>query len=127
MLSFINPTQMERSVQTLFFLALIVVVTLTVLPGSSIKTEVSLNDKLLHFVAYFGLGILGGTGWTDRRRALLISMPLFGLALEGIQGGFVEGRAFDWYDGLANALGAFAGVAASLLSRRLLFAESRAS
>lgn len=122
-----NQTLLERGVQALFFLALIVVVTLTVIPGASVPTDVSLNDKLLHFVAYFGLGVLGGTGWADRRHMLIIAMPLFGLALEVIQGGFIEGRSFDWYDGLANALGAFAGVAASLMSRRILFAESRAS
>ncbi len=127
MRNLLSPVMLERAIQALFFLALIVVVTLTVIPGAAIQTEMSLNDKLLHFIAYFGLGILGGTGWADRRHVLVIAMPIFGLALEIIQGGFVEGRSFDWYDGLANAIGAFAGVAASLLCRRILFAGQAAS
>lgn len=105
----------------LFFAALAVVVILTVMPAPDVPITFSLNDKLLHFIAYFGLGLLGGTGWPDRRAALLISMPLFGMALECVQGGLVPGRAFDWLDGVANAVGAVVGVASSLIARRILF------
>ena len=114
---------MQLSVQALFFAALAVVVTLTVLPGADVPVAFTLNDKLMHFIAYFGLGLLGGTGWPERRAMLLIAMPLFGMALECVQGGFVPGRAFDWLDGVANAMGAVVGVASSLVSRRILFAR----
>lgn len=112
-----------RAVQLLFFAALVVVVTLTVLPAPDVPVTFSLNDKLLHFIAYFGLGLLGGTGWPERRAMLLISMPLFGMALECVQGGLVPGRAFDWLDGVANAIGAVVGVASSYIARRILFAS----
>lgn len=110
-----------RAVQVLFFTALAVVIFATVLPAPAMPVQVTWNDKILHFIAYFGLGLLGGAGWPERRRSLLILMPLFGLALEFIQGGFIPGRAFDWYDAVANAIGAYFGVMSSLLVRRLLF------
>lgn len=112
---------LARVVQTLFFLALFVVVIATVMPAPVMAMTATWNDKVLHFIAYFGLGILGGTGWPEGRRSLLILMPLFGLTLEFVQGGFIPGRSFDWLDALANAFGAYAGVISSLLARRILF------
>ena len=113
---------MTKTVQALFFAALVVVVVGTVVPGSSIPSSGGLNDKVLHFIGYFGLALLGGTGWPDRRLALLLWMPLFGMALEVVQGVLIPYRAFEWYDGAANAAGAIAGIAASFLARRILFA-----
>ena len=118
---FISETYLLRLTQFLFFAALVVVVAATVMPVPSMPVSVTWNDKILHFIAYFGLGILGGTGWPARRYALLLTMPLFGMALEAAQGVMAIGRYFEWYDGIANALGAFAGVAASLAVRRILF------
>lgn len=116
-----DHTALQRIVQGLFFAALAVVVAATVTPAPDLPVAITWNDKFLHFIAYFGLGLLGGTGWPARRSVLLIVMPLFGLALEGVQGGMVPGRSFDWYDGLANALGALAGVGLSVLARRMIF------
>jgi len=121
---FLSEARLLRLTQFVFFLALIVVVAATVMPSPAMPVTVTWNDKVLHFIAYFGLGILGGTGWPERRYALLLIMPLFGMALESAQGLMAIGRFFDWYDGLANAVGAFAGVAASLLVRRILFPAS---
>jgi len=120
----INHAQLLRLIQALFFLALLVVVVATVLPAPAIPVKFTWEDKILHFVAYFGLGILGGTGWPERRTALLIAMPLFGMALECVQGGLIPGRAFDWFDGIANVLGAYVGVTRSRITRRILFASS---
>lgn len=120
----VQRSPLERVVQITWFAALIVVVSLTLLPGNSVSPPLSLNDKLLHFVAYFGLGILGGTGWPERRGLFLVAMPLLGLGLECTQGAFVPGRVFDWGDAVANAIGAFAGVASSVIARRLLFKDS---
>jgi len=86
---------LTKAVQALFFAALIVVVLGTVAPGSSIPSSAVWNDKLLHLVGYFGLGFLGGTGWPDRRMVLFFLMPIFGMALEVIQGVFIPWRAFD--------------------------------
>ncbi len=117
----INQILLVRAVQTLFFLALIVVVIATVIPAPAMQVAITWNDKILHFIAYLGLGLLGGTGWPERRRSLLILMPLFGLALEFIQGGLIPGRSFDWFDAVANAVGAYFGVMISLVARRILF------
>jgi len=112
---------LTKTVQALFFAALIVVVLGTLAPGSSIPSPPIWNDKLLHFVGYFGLGLLGGMGWPDRRTTLFFLMPMFGMALEVIQGVFIPWRAFEWADGVANIVGAVAGIAASYLARRILF------
>lgn len=118
---FLSETHLVRLTQFLFFMALIVVVLATVMPVPAMPVSVTWNDKILHFIAYFGLGLLGGTGWPSRRYALLLIMPVFGMALESVQGMMAIGRFFEWYDGIANAIGAFVGVAASLLVRRILF------
>ena len=112
---------LTKLVQALFFAALAVVVIGTIAPGPALPTPPKFNDKLLHFVGYFGLGLLGGTGWPERRTMLLLWMPLFGVALELIQGIFIPWRAFEWFGALANAVGAIAGIAASFLARRILF------
>ncbi len=116
--------RMLRFVQSLFFLALCVVVISMVIPAAAVPDTFDISDKILHFIAYFGLGLLGGTGWPERRYSLIVTMPLFGMVLEFVQGGFVPGRSFDWFDGLANAFGAFAGIAASYTARKILFASS---
>lgn len=121
--SFFPWARRERTVQTLWFAALIVVVTATLLPSTIKEIPVGHTDKLLHFAAYFGLGALGGTGWPDQRVKLLVLMPLFGLALELVQGGMVTGRYFDSLDAVANAVGAFVGVAVSFALRQLVLKD----
>lgn len=121
MFVFKNQRLLTRIVQGLFFAALVVVVLGTIAPGPSIPSPVVWNDKVLHFVGYFGLGLLGGTGWPERRHLLVLWMPLFGMALEFLQGAFIPWRSFEWMDGAANAVGAIAGIAASFLARRILF------
>jgi len=119
-----DQTRLLKFVQSLFFIALSVVVAATVTPGPAIPFTFTWSDKILHLIAYFGLGLLGGTGWPERRMTLLIGMPLFGMALECVQGSLVPGRSFDWFDGLANATGVYVGYLTSLISRRILFAPS---
>jgi len=117
-----NQELLTKIVQALFFAALIVVVAATVAPAPVYPFVWTIHDKILHFVAYFGLGLIGGIGWPERRSALLVSMPLFGMALECIQGLMIVGRSFDWLDGLANAIGLFVGVVSSFPARRIIFA-----
>ena len=102
----------------LFWPALMVVVwgELTPHPPS---LEVATSDKLLHFLAYFGLAGIATTA-LGRARALqiAISLAVLGGALEILQG--LTGRDAELLDEVANALGAGLGTLAGLLFLRLI-------
>jgi VanZ family protein len=68
-------------------------------------------DKLDHFTAYFGLGLLATLGWGRDRWLVWIwsALVLVGAGLEIIQ--LFVGRDAEWGDVLANAIGATLGLA----------------
>ncbi len=68
-------------------------------------------DKLLHFIAYFGLSGLALLALNPGRRAIYAAVMLIAMGgvLEIVQG-FV-GRDASWGDALANALGVVGGCA----------------
>ena len=73
-------------------------------------------DKAQHFIAYFGLALMGVLGWAHRRRPLVIFLGVITLGgtLELLQA--VVGRDAEWGDMAANTLGAGTGtVLAALL------------
>jgi VanZ family protein len=77
-------------------------------------------DKVLHFLAYFGLAGLATVAVGRLRAALWAGLALaaFGGALEIVQA-FV-GRDAEWGDELANVIGVCAGVAAGLAATALM-------
>ena len=76
-----------------------------------------INDKLLHFSAYFVLGAMAGGAIRRRGRVkwAVIGLILVGAAIELVQA-FV-GRDTSFLDGVANGAGAIAG---ALLARFVL-------
>jgi VanZ family protein len=76
-----------------------------------------INDKLLHFSAYFVLGAMAGGAIRRRGRVkwAVLGLILVGAAIELIQA-FV-GRETSFLDGVANGAGAIAG---ALLARYVL-------
>src|SRR5690606_7014388 len=71
-------------------------------------------DKLIHFVLFFILMALMLLAKSSRTVAdgktkfvLLVYCVLFGLLVEFVQGSSWIGRGFDWFDLLADGLGAF--------------------
>lgn len=70
-----------------------------------------LNDKLLHFLAYFGLAAMAAAGFKTRKTVLLASLGLIvlGGVLEIVQG--FTGRDMSFYDELANIVGVITGAA----------------
>ena len=68
-----------------------------------------INDKVLHFLAYFGLAAMAGTGFKTRKTVLLASLGLIvlGGVLEIVQG--FTGRDMSFYDELANSAGVITG------------------
>lgn len=70
-------------------------------------------DKLLHFAAYAVLATAGAIGFQGRRAALAVAVGLLllGALLEIVQAS-IPGRQASVLDGLANAGGIAAGLAA---------------
>jgi VanZ family protein len=92
----------------LFYPALLLVIwgELTPRPPEVIEGD---NDKLLHFIAYFGLAAIAAIAVRRRKAAILAALGLIVLGgiLEIIQG-FV-GRDMSLYDEFANTLGVVVG------------------
>ena len=77
-------------------------------------------DKVLHFIAYFGLASIATLALGRRKAALwaAFALAVFGGILEIVQG--YVGRDAEWGDELANIVGVCAGLAAGLLTLALL-------
>ena len=74
-------------------------------------------DKAQHFIAYFGLALMGVLGWAGRRAwMVLLAVMALGGTLELLQA--VVGRDAEWSDMLANTLGAATGTLVALLLLR---------
>jgi len=75
--------------------------------------DVLATDKIGHFLAYFVLTSLAlwamvRNGQYQNKRAWLLvgGIALYGIVLEIVQFGFFPGRYFEWWDMLANLVGA---------------------
>lgn len=84
---------------------------LSLLPKALMIPEPPLSDKIAHFLAYGAVTFIGvRAASTARRRLQLgIAMLALGITLELVQQ-IVPGRAPEFYDAAANALGVFAGI-----------------
>lgn len=71
------------------------------IPGAELS-----GDKFGHFFAYFTLALAGaGIVPADRVWIVVLRCLLLGLALEIVQGFWLEARQADWRDMLANSAG----------------------
>jgi VanZ family protein len=80
-----------------------------------------INDKVMHFCAYFALSLLPVIGFRDRRKGLMagISMFLLGILMEAGQH-FSPGRAVELGDVVANGVGVSCGTLLGLPIRTLI-------
>jgi VanZ family protein len=76
-----------------------------------------INDKLLHFLAYFVLGAMAGGAFRKRGRVkwAVLGLIAVGAAIELLQA--QVGRETSFFDGMANGAGAISG---ALLARFVL-------
>ncbi len=78
------------------------------------KIEISHGDKIFHFLTYCVLTVLWvytfvlNFNWPKKKSILVagIGAVLFGMLIEVLQGSLTSTRTFDYYDALANSLGA---------------------
>jgi VanZ family protein len=111
------PLVLRRAMRWLFLPALAVVVWGELKPSGQGPEG---WDKVLHFTAYFGLAGIATVALARRKPALWAAFALaaFGGILEIVQG-FV-GRDAEWGDEFANIVGVCAGLAAGLLTLRVM-------
>ena len=88
---------------------------------SSTGWEIPYQDKIAHFIFYFGamwlagMAVQKGTGPGPGRKVLLrrafVGLFFFGLAIEGLQMILPTGRSAEWTDVLANTFGMLVALA----------------
>lgn len=87
-------------------------------------------DKIVHFLMYFGLSLVASYNYIYDKSGNIIILKLiifaicipilYGGLIEIIQDNYFQGRSGDWYDFLADTLGAIASIPFSLWFRRFL-------
>lgn len=87
-------------------------------------------DKIVHFLMYFGLSLVASFNYIYDKNGNIIILKLiifaicipvlYGGLIEIIQDNYFQGRSGDWYDFLADTLGAIASIPFSLWFRRFL-------
>lgn len=121
---------MQRLLGHKSFIIVAIIYTLLLAAGSLVDTNGVVTtpqyfDKVLHLLAYFGLGVLWMTWYIfkkpsitkTRHKLWLIAMSavLYGIVIEVLQGVFTSYRIPDVWDILANTLGVGAAVGAVLM------------
>lgn len=107
------PLRYPRLWWSLWWLAIVVVVVLSLMPPISLSSAPEGSDKWGHFAAYFVLAASATQLITSRTGLLLAGagLVLLGIGLEFAQGALTEDRMRDPMDALANTLGVVAGLA----------------
>jgi len=100
---------LARVVDQFLFYPTLTVVIWGELTGKEPNVVGLLNDKLLHFLAYFALGAMAAAALKNRLPVVwaCLGLMLLGGVLEIIQG--FTGRDMSAYDELANVAGVVAG------------------
>jgi VanZ family protein len=105
----------------------IIIIILSLISTSVIpSTKIKISDKFLHSVAYFGLMwswlmVLRNKKSNNPKLLLIISLTVFGIILEVLQGKLGVHRTPDWKDIIANIIGLGFGMFTFKPLFRLLF------
>ena len=88
------------------------------------------TDKIVHFLMYFGLALVASFNYIYDKQGniIILKLILFAIFIPILYGGLIEiiqneyfpERSGDWYDFLADTLGALASLPLSLWFRRFL-------
>lgn len=116
-----------------FFVAVIIFyLSCLIAPSNVPKVDFKLpieTDKIVHFIMYFGLAGIGSFNYIvqNKGRIIILKMLIFAVLLSILYGGLIEilqakyfDRTGDWFDFLANSLGALSTIPLSLWLRKYL-------
>lgn len=109
----------SKTFKIFFVLGTLTIFIGSLMPGKQLPSGLPW-DKALHFIGYFGLGLLARLA-SDKRPSwlLIIGCIAFSLAIEVAQM-FIPNRGFEWPDLLANSLGVVSGVLVGIFAKRFL-------
>ncbi len=94
----------------------VTILSLVALPKIDLGLNLKSGDKYLHVIAYFVLSFFWYIALrkklnnTRYKIAVILSIILYGIILEGLQGGLTSYRTADWHDAIANTLGVLLAV-----------------
>ncbi len=125
----LRPLRHPRAWLTLWWLAVLLVFVVCLVPAPDLPSVPHGFDKLEHFLAFFVLAASAVQLYADRRELWRVAFGLvcLGIAIELAQYAFTATRSMDPRDVLADALGVAAGFAIALTPLRdlLLRIETR--
>jgi VanZ family protein len=101
-------------IRVLFWVAVVVLFYLALMPADDVEPIMLVSDKLAHFIAFLGLGTLGSWSYPQSKLWVVLGLILYGAIIEVAQS-LTSSRAAEWADLIADS----AGVLCSLFFFRL--------
>ena len=118
----LKPLRHPRLWLSLWWLAVVVVLVVCLVPAPDLPITPPGGDKVEHFLAYFLLAASAVQLYQGRRALwrVAIGLGLLGIGIEWAQYAFTTTRAMDPWDAVADMLGVGAGFATLLTPLRNL-------
>ena len=115
----IFPFVSGRHLRAVFWLALVSLLALALLPSNTVQDVMLFSDKVMHALAFFVLATLGY--WSYPRHIVYVigGLLFYGALIEFFQA-LTETRAPEWGDWLADGVGIIVALF-FVRARRLLF------
>lgn len=112
----LKPLQHPRLWLSLWWLAVVLVFVVCLVPAPDLPLTPPGGDKLEHFLAYFLLAASAVQLYQGRRTLWCVAIALvaLGVAVEFAQGALTTTRSMDPWDAVADLLGVAAGFAIAL-------------
>ena len=91
-------------IRVLFWVAIGVLFYLALMPADDVEPMMLVSDKLAHFIAFLGLGILGTWSYPQTKISVVLGLILYGAVIEGAQS-LTSSRSAEWADLIADTTG----------------------
>ena len=111
-----------NQLRLLFWVAVVVLFYLALMPADEVAPMMVVSDNLAHFIAFLGLGIMGAWSYPQRKLWVVLGLILCGGLIEVAQS-LTSSRAAEWADLIADTV----GVLCSLFFFRLRYYFVKAS
>ena len=109
---------LEDNLLTFAIIATLIVaaLSLSAIPKINLGIKIRSGDKILHILAYFTLSTIWFLALHKKiknhyvKLVLILSLVIYGIVLEVLQGGITNYRTGDFYDVIANTIGVLLAV-----------------